>query len=132
MEWLTVRWEGWEDTRRESDRPSERQLTLDGRIDDPKAPDFVSMTYLPDPFKRVKDQDGLFTFGSQLGLAHDVQLKEQLQDGSYGRVVIPADLKTEVIQELERIRIDATSLEYAGADGGGLRMAWERVPEIKP
>ena len=132
VEWLTPRWEGWEYKRRESDRPSERQIILDGRIDDPKAPDFVSMTYLPDPFKRVKDQDGLFTFGSQLGLAHDFQLKAQLKKGSYGRVVIPADLKTEVIQELERIRIDAISLEYAGADRVGLRMAWDREHRDKP
>ena len=93
---------------------------------DSTVPPFVSMTLLRGPFDRVQAQRGFFTFGSQPGLAHDVQLEEQLQVGSYGRVVIPAKLKTEIIQELKRLKIDAKRLQHAGADRVGLRMAWNR------
>ncbi len=119
--WLHPRWEGWGYKRRR-----DGQINLNPRIDHPTAPEFVSMTHLPDPFERAKAQRGLFTFGSQPGLAHDDQLKKQLKHGSYGRVVIPAELKCEVIQYLERKGIHAKSLQHAGADQVGLQMAWDR------
>lgn len=121
--WLHCRWKGWGYPRRKGDG----QIVVDYRIDDPTVPPFVSMTHLPGPFGRVKAQCGLFTFGSQPGLAHDDQLQKQLKVGSYGRVVIPAKLKCEVVQCLERLKIDAKSLQHAGADRVALRMAWDRV-----
>lgn len=122
--WVGSRWDSWGYERRPD--PENSPINLLDRFDDPKAPAFVSMTYLRIRFSRAQAQRGLFTFGSQPGMAHDVQLKEQLQDGSYRRVVIPAKLKTEVIEYLERMGIDAISLQHAGADRIGLRMKWDR------
>lgn len=122
-DWLTRNWDNLGYKRRPY--PTS-QINLNDRIDDPTVPPFVSMTHLPAPFDRAKVQHGLFTFGSQPGLAHDDQLKKQLKHGSYGRAVIPAELKCDVIQCLELLGIHAKSLQHAGADQVGLQMAWDR------
>lgn len=124
--WLDSRWDSWGYKRR-----PDRQINLNDRIGDYKAPNFVSMTHLRIPFSRAQAQRGLFTFGSRPGLLHDDQLEAQLSEGSYGRVVIPVNLKSEVIRYLERMGIDAISLQHTGADRVGLKMAWDREHEAR-
>ena len=130
------------------------QIDLNDGIFKPDVDRFICMQYLSIPFPRARVQRGLFTIASRLGIAHDMllkkqvscvqervearlndsathgtldaRLKQQLSKGYYGRITIPANLKGSVIDYLQRIGIDAVSLQHAGADWVGLRMAWKR------
>lgn len=102
------------------------EVDLNDMIFEPRVRDFVSMLHLRVPFPRARAQRALFTVGSRLGAGHDSVLKNQLSEKEYGRIVIPANLKNSVITYLERMGIDAVSLQYAGADRAALRLAWER------
>ncbi len=114
-------WEGREYTRRPDD-----QIDLDEHLNECDVDKFVCTSFLRSPFQRAHIQQGLFTFGSRFDLDHDVQLKAQLQPGTYGRVEIPENLKSKVIRQLSAYGIDGTSLQYTGADREGLKLAWAR------
>ena len=63
---------------------------------------------------------------------HDVVLKRQVPEGQYGRIMIPAKLKGSVIEYLKQEKINAVSLQHAGADRVGLRMAWDLEQKRNP
>lgn len=109
--------------------PECSQINLSDHLDSEDVEEFVSASYIRAPFHRAHIQQGLFTFGSRFNLDHDVQLEAQLKDHSYGRVEIPAGLKSEAIHQLSTYGIDGTSLQYTGADRVGLKLAWDREHE---
>jgi len=102
------------------------EIDLNDGIFSPDVEKFICLVDLRMPFARAQAQRGLFTIGSRLGKDHDAVLKEHVSEGQYGRITIPANLKGSVIDYLERMGIDAVSLQHAGADRVALRMAWER------
>lgn len=128
VNYVHLRWDKWGFIQRDADK----QIIFGDKIFERNVDPFVTMIYLRIPFSRAQAQRGLFTLGSRTGLAHDVQLKAQLRDEPYERVVIPANLKAEVIEYLARMGIDAISLQHTGADRVGLRMAWDREHRDKP
>ena len=105
---------------------SPRNINYNERVFDPSVPRFVGLVVLKIPFLRAQAQRGLFTLGSRLGLLHDDVLAELLPSNKYGRIIIPADLKRDVISHLERIGIDAITLHHSGGDRVGLKMSWKR------
>jgi len=119
----TEHWVEW-GFKRYSEDPRE-EIDLDARIFEPNVPTFVTLVRHRFPFPRVRVQQGLFTMGSQLGMNHDTVLKEQVSERQRGRTVIEAHMKVHVLDCLEQREIDAVSLQYAGADRVGLRMAWD-------
>lgn len=114
----------WKEERFER-RPKESggQVILESGIFNKDGKRFVSMAHLPIQFPRAQAQRGCFTIGSRLGLDHREALEEQVSGDHRGRVIIPAKLKQPVIEYLESLAIDAVSLQHAGADIVGLRMA---------
>ena len=107
---------------------SPRNINYNERIFDPSVPSFVGIVYLKIPFPRAQAQRGLFTLVSRLGSRHDDVLPTLLSEGAYDGMIIPANLKRHVVEDLERMGVDAVSLQHAGADRCGLRMTWERSP----
>ena len=103
------------------------EIDLNSGIFNPDVDKFISLTNLRVRFPRAQAQRGLFTIGSRLGIAHDAVLKAQVSEDHYGRITIPANLKSSVIGYLKRMGIDAVSLQYPRADQIALRMAWERT-----
>jgi len=91
---------------------------------------FVGLVYLRIPFPRVRAQRGCFTIGSRLGILHDEVIPALIPREAYGRLNIPGHLKGDVIAFLERIGVDAVSLQHTGADHRGLRMSWERSRQL--
>lgn len=111
-------------------RRPDGQVNLEDGIFNPDIEAFVSMAFLRVPFARAQAQRSLFTIGSRLGMDHDPALAKQVCASSRGRVVIKACLKGAVIDYLERLGIDAVTLQYSGADRVGLRMSWERSRQL--
>lgn len=118
--WLDTRWHDWGFSRRR-----DKQIILDPIFFNCGA-EFVCMQYLRLPFRRIDAQRGLFTFASRLGLFHDEHLGNQVAPNGRGRVEIAASLKPDVIKYLERLGVNAISLQHNGADRVGFRMASAR------
>jgi hypothetical protein len=87
---------------------------------------FVTMADFPVQFPRIKAQLGLFTIATRFDVLHDEALAEQVPATRRGRVIIERALKEKVINYLERLGINAHTLQHAGADQVGLHMAWKQ------
>ena len=72
------------------------------------------------PFKRIKDQHGFFTVAGRLGFEHDKLIAELLGKGQYGRIIVPALWKQEILNRLRNMDIHSKKLDYPGADLVGI------------
>ncbi len=68
------------------------------------------------PFNRIKVQNGFFTVAGRLGLEHDKLIADMLGKGQYGRIIVPALWKQEILNRLRTMDIHSKSLDYPGAD----------------
>jgi hypothetical protein len=99
-----------------------RQIILDDGIFKPEVAEFVTLLSPRVQFSRAEAQKAMFTLGSRLGVDHDAVLTKQLSEGEYGRITIRADVKRHVLGCLEKMGVNAISLQYPGADLVGSRI----------
>lgn len=73
-------------------------------------------------FPRVMAQQGWFTVSGALGEYHDDLFGKLLPEGQWGKLVIKAGLKRDLLERLERLNVHAVSLQYPGLDLLGARL----------
>jgi hypothetical protein len=74
------------------------------------------------PFHRIEVQQGFFTIAGRLGLEHGGLIADVLNEGQYGRIVVPASWKQEILNRLRIMNIHSKSLDYPGADIVGVKI----------
>lgn len=87
-------------------------------------PEIVTRLFHEIPFPRAQAQRSLFTLGMPLGVDHEAVLKREAGDDCE-RTTIAGSSKRDILDLLERMGIDAVSLQYPGADREGTRMDCE-------
>jgi len=105
--------------------PGSNQVILDSKIFDLDVVPFVTLVGYPYPFPRMRAQHGWFTLATRFDLGHEQALEEQVPKQHRGRVLLKNQIKNEVLDFLEEYDINAHTLQHAGADQVGLKMAWE-------
>lgn len=112
---------------------TENDINLNDIIFRPDAKEFIACVHLSIPFARAVAQKGLFTVASRLGLCHDTLLEETPPgDRHLGKVLISAGIKREVLAYLGRLAIDASTLQFAGADIIGTGLTGELQTKRSP
>jgi hypothetical protein len=75
------------------------------------------------PFHRIEIQKGFFTIAGRLGLNHGNLIAQLFRDKSqYGRILVPASWKQEILDRLRNMNIHSKSLDYPGADIVGFNL----------
>ncbi len=90
------------------------------------SPEFIGPVYLRIRFARAEAQQALFTIAGRLGLLHDDLLRRLVGDQHFGKLLIPALLKQELLYALRARGVTATSLHHVGADRLGFTMSHRR------
>ena len=80
------------------------------------------------PFHRIEVQQGFFTVAGLLDLEHCKLIDEILVKGEYGRIIVKASWKQEVLNRLRTMGIHSKSIDYPGADlaGANIKKKLER------
>lgn len=122
---LDTQWDNWKvPTRgtvyRMSDQrdPRWEQRSLESTAFSEDGHPWITMIRSYPPFERIEVQQGCFTACGRIGIDHNDafdQLNPQNQIRR-GRILIAPSLKNEVLSQLERFNIRATSLRFPGMD----------------
>ncbi len=104
--------------------PRTRQVSLMNAFQ-PDAPPWISMLYYPLPFPRIESQQGCLTVAGRLGCDHADAIDDVLYEGTFGRLIIPGELKSKVLEGLRAMNIHSRSLDYPAADIVGNKLTEE-------
>jgi hypothetical protein len=79
---------------------------------------WVTKLHFSFPFERMEKQQGCFTICGRILTDQNIALDSMDPEGQLprGRILIPASIKQEVLRELERFNIRATSLGFPAMD----------------
>jgi hypothetical protein len=92
------------------------EVNLNDTAFDINGPPWITELHCTVLFHRIKVQKGFFTVAGRLGLEHGDLIADILGEGQYGRIVIPASWKLEVLNRLRTMNIHSKILDYPGAD----------------
>jgi hypothetical protein len=111
---------------KEHDMEKYREQKPDGKIDlnttafNSDGRPWISPLRCTVPFHRIGVQQGFFTVAGRLGYDHGDRIEDLLtKTNETGRIIVPRELKAEILHRLRLRGIDAKSLDYPGADAVG-------------
>src|SRR2546427_11714927 len=87
--------------------------------------EFLGPVLLTIPFARAESQQSQFTIAGRLGAYHDDLLQNLVGADHFGKLIIPWQLKRELLIALNTRGISAVSLQHVGADRLGFAMSNE-------
>jgi hypothetical protein len=99
--------------------PNDTAFSTDG-------PPWITKLHCQVPFRRIEVQQGFFTFPERLNCDHGDLIADVLsEDKYYGRFIVPASWKRDILNRLNNMNIHAKSLDYSGADKVGEKLTQE-------
>lgn len=117
------RWESKYHMRRYPDKGN--QVDLNDTAFRPNGRAWITKLHCAVTFHRIRVQQAFFTVAGRLSREHGELIADVLDEGEYGRIVIAASLKEEILDELRKKNIHSRRLDYPGADLVGARLKGE-------
>ena len=116
--------------------PPLNEVNLDDTAFSSDGPEWISPLFCRVPFHRIEVQQGFFTVAGRLGYEHSALIEDVLKKEEYGRIIVPKQLKQQILDRLRIMNIHSKSLDYPGADFVGkeltreLKNAQQRTPVV--